>query len=261
MTWPLVETSSGVSASIPTRARLFPVRVSFLRIQGPPYGHDHASVRTSTSATTARWSGETIKIGIAGSIRAALATGWPMTSASPFLVKLAPIAESDGKLVGAPARLAVVGHLDHVCEPVYPVDPCGARDHAIGARVVGPQQVAGHARSVHLHRRARAVVVVLQVAPEGSGFAPASDAEIRAGAERQGRRSGADDEATTCYEVTGRAPDGDARAHRMAGDDQEAYRHDVNDAAHGSDEARRGPHQMPAVAEAMTTSAIPSTMT
>src|SRR2546425_4643551 len=92
MTWPLVETSSGVSASIPTlsrrllsrtRARLFPVRGSFLRIQEPPYGHDHASVRTSTSATTARWSGETIKIGIAGSIRAALATGWPMTSASP----------------------------------------------------------------------------------------------------------------------------------------------------------------------------------
>src|SRR2546425_8191542 len=84
MTWPLVETSSGVSASIPTRsrsrlsrtrARLFPVRVSFLRIQEPPYGHDHTSVRTPTSVTTARRSGETIKIGIAGGIWAALDAG------------------------------------------------------------------------------------------------------------------------------------------------------------------------------------------
>src|SRR6266508_5272507 len=59
ITWPLVETSRGVSASIPTRsrrrlsrtrARLFPVRVSFFRMRGPPYGHDRISVRTGATA-------------------------------------------------------------------------------------------------------------------------------------------------------------------------------------------------------------------
>ena len=175
------------------------------------------------------------------------------------------VEELDGKLVSAPTRFHDVVDFNAVRKATRTIDLRGPRDYP----VIGPIQplkVAGHARAMHLNRRIRAVIVVLEVTPEGAVLDAASNSEIRLGTSRQGgrRRTRTDDEATARHEVTGdfiSAWTGYARAHRMAGDDQEAYRHDVNDAAHGSDEARRGPHQIPAVAEAMTTSAIPSTMT
>src|SRR5207245_11453812 len=90
-----------------------------------------------------------------------------------------PGAQADGEQVVTPSRLPVVGHLDLIGVPGDAVDRAGALDVA-GVRI--DVEVPGDAGPVDLHRRGRAVVVVLEMAPEGAVLDAARHSEVRVGA-------------------------------------------------------------------------------
>ena len=72
------------------------------------------------------------------------------------------VEELDGKLVSAPTRFHDVVDFNAVRKATRTIDLRGPRDYP----VIGPIQplkVAGHARAMHLNRRIRAVIVVLEV--------------------------------------------------------------------------------------------------
>src|SRR6266581_1058186 len=109
-------------------------------------------------------------------------------------------ADEDGELVVVDPRLSFVIH-------PYPVATC-----PLDAVLAGPEDVAGRgvdelvvadARPVHLSRRGGAVVVVLEVAPEGAVLDAAPDAEIAVDPAGEAGVAAPNDEPAARHEIAG----------------------------------------------------------
>src|SRR5438445_8205019 len=109
------------------------------------------------------------------------------------------IAQVDGELVVVPAGFAVVSHLHFIGVPVDTIDTAGSLDET------GPlvdEDVGRDARSVHLHRRGRAVIVVFEMTPEGPVLDAAAHTEVRVDPGRETAAAPPDDDAAAGHEIT-----------------------------------------------------------